>query len=286
MDSKLGLVVLWIAVVAMGCAGDAPSSNNQASPSDPASCEALVDHRISECPGQVARLRDIETCEDLRATVAPIGCTQAFADYVHCETHADIDCVSGEPLGCSDEQMKVQRCRQLFAQRTSCTRGPARSDGVCAGSTRRFNFSCIDLRTLGPLPTPPNCEVLRAPFDLCCSSFSNDTLDESIFVDPVLGPDELPPDNSAIDFTNPTMCLDFSEAQGWGRCPESSGCACANCAPELTTCAANYGCLLSQRCDRGDNCSPAPDDPFSTGWGNSDPVVACMEAAGCAESCN
>ena len=243
----------------------------------------MVDHRIAECPEGAHRLFDLEMCEQDRVEAAPIGCSQALADYVLCQTENEIDCESGYALGCDDALSRFQRCRQQFTVRTSCSRAVTRDPRDC-GDTGRYSFLCLDLSTFQAPVLPAHCELIHEPGTFCCDSFSNDTLDESLFVDPQLGPDELPPDYSGIDFSDAAMCLGFSEAQGWGSCEESSGCACMHCAAELAECAADYGCVLSHRCDRGGSCSPA-DDPFFTGWGNSDPLVACMEAAGCARSC-
>lgn len=275
----------WIAAglvfAVLGCANDAASSHG-ATADEPASCEAMVDHRLAECPQGTNRLFEITLCEEDRKEAAPIGCSRTLADYVQCQTLAEIDCESGEAAGCDDELTSLRDCRQAFTQRTSCSRQVTRDAEDC-GDTGRFSFTCLDLRTLAPPPTPSNCEMIHERI-FCCDSFSHDALEESLFVDPVLDPDELPPDNSGVDFTDASMCLDFSEAQGWGRCQESSGCACTNCAAELTACAAEYGCLASHRCDRGGSCGDA-NDPFFTGWGDSAPLVACMEAAGCAPAC-
>jgi hypothetical protein len=283
MRTKILWLAIGLGIASLACESEEAQRAGAATAANPASCEAMVDHRIGRCPEDATRLFDITLCEQDRVEMAPIGCSQPLADFVLCQTEAEIDCESGEALGCDDELSSLQRCRQQFAIRTSCSRTESRDAEDC-GDTGRFSFACIDLATLQAPETPSHCEVIHERI-FCCDSFSNDTLNESLFTDPVLGPDELPPDYSGVDFANAAMCLDFSEAQGWGRCETSSGCACTNCAAELSACAADYGCLVSHHCDRGVSCGGGP-DPFFTGWGDSEPLVACMEAAGCMPTCN
>jgi len=233
----LGIVM---SAAAFGCGGEESQQSGTASATHPASCEAMVDHQIAECPENARRLFDIERCEEDRRDAAPIGCSQPLADFVLCQTEGELDCESGYTQGCDDELSRLQRCRQLFAIDTSCSRAGSRDARDC-GDTGRFSFLCIDLSTLSAPEVPDHCEAVEERI-FCCDSFSGDTLDETLFIDPVLGTDELPPDYSGVDFANAAMCLDFSEGQGWGRCEASSGCACTHCATELATCAADHGC--------------------------------------------
>jgi hypothetical protein len=183
MRTKTLWIAIGLGVASLDCASEEAPHAGAATTANPASCEAMVDHRIGQCPEDAKRLFEITLCEEDRAAMAPIGCSQPLADYVLCQTEAELDCESGEPLGCADELMSLQSCRQQFAIHTSCSRAETRDADDC-GDTGRFSFICLDLSTLQAPNTPSHCELIHEPGIFCCDSFTNDTLNESLFIDP------------------------------------------------------------------------------------------------------
>jgi hypothetical protein len=279
---------LWVAIGLLTACGGSGEDNVTAAPLAPgsASCEAWADHQLEQCPvQQAARLNNISHCEDDRVQHEPLGCGETFARWVLCATEATYDCEEGWPIGCEEEFDAMRSCPSLFAQRTLCSRVPRDRD--CEGAAHPYSYACIGAGAPGCVAMPrTDAEQALDVGMQCCPSFAPETA--SYFSHPVLGPDELPPDHSGIDFLDHTMCMSFSGDEGWGTCEESAGCACTHCAAEIEVCANEYSCLFSRRCGTPRGCDPNT-DPFFTGYGPGgqyqDELEACMEAAGCLLAC-
>jgi hypothetical protein len=281
---------LWllVAIRLLTSCGDAADEEHALPTLAPgaASCEAWADHQLEQCPvEQAGRLFNIARCEEDRVQHEPLGCGETFARWVLCATQATYDCEEGWPIGCEEEFDAMRYCPSFFAQRTLCSRVPRDRD--CEGQAQPYSYACIGSGAPGCVAMQQtDAEQALNVGMQCCPSFAAEA--QSYFSDPVLGPDELPPDHSAIDFADHTMCMTFSEGEGWGSCEESAGCACTHCAGEIEVCANEYSCLFSRRCGTSRGCDPNS-DPFFTGYGPggqyADELEACMETAECLRSC-
>jgi len=269
-------LLIMLSICGFAACGVEYADGQRASESNLASCEAKADHRMAQCPdARPRRLFDIQACERERGEHGPTGCDRAFADYVLCQTHAPIDC-TGEVPSCREQLQAVNACEARFVQQTFCLRASHQDATACAG-TGRYGFTCGS-------SLPQTCASASGPI-ACCDSFSTQ---KPLFVDPLLEPNELPPDYSMVDFSAIDQCLDFTDGQRWGRCDESSRCACTHCSAELAACASEYSCLFGRGCELGTGgCDPNV-DPYFTGYGAStkvDKLEMCMTQAQCTPKC-
>jgi hypothetical protein len=141
-----------------------------------ASCDAWVDSELEQCPEYVGTpSKAIERCEEDRLDDELIGCEEPYARFVICMTDArGYDCEEG-PNDCYEEIDAMIRCRQRFAQRTSCSR--VARDDVCVGQPQPYSFNCIGD---GPAGCGPDIheqteaqQVLNIGFR-CCPSFASE----------------------------------------------------------------------------------------------------------------
>jgi hypothetical protein len=92
-----------------------------------------------------------------------------------------------------------------------------------------------------------------------------------------------------VNFSALDQCLDFTEGQHWGRCDESSGCACMHCSAELAACAGEYSCLFQRGCALGTGGCDPNTDPYFTSYGGGaakvDKLEQCMTQAQCTPKC-
>src|SRR5258706_7338823 len=100
----------WFMLLVAGQACSGSATNSTAPPTNSsglASCAVEVDHTASQCPALVtSRTFAIAECERMRNQFEPMGCGPEFAAYVRCVSAATIQCDTGEPVGCSDEQAR------------------------------------------------------------------------------------------------------------------------------------------------------------------------------------
>src|SRR5262249_39757093 len=104
-------------------------------------------------------------CEDDYAFYAPMGCGNAWDDYVECTVNAPVDCEAGDYWGCDDEQDGYFECVSRFVQSTNCARLGVEQDYRCSEAAP-YSFGCLGEPPQGCVPAA-DAETIS-----CCPEFT------------------------------------------------------------------------------------------------------------------
>jgi hypothetical protein len=112
-------------------------------------CEQVVARYEEKCGDEYEEYLEGEllTCQSGAVLMKSVRCDGQYSAYLGCVTTAEIDCATGEPLGCTRQEDAATSCAQQFVQATGCV-SLGMKESTCPEPARPYTFGCTG--TSGP----------------------------------------------------------------------------------------------------------------------------------------